>query len=221
MQESTTLVGEVHGTPRNYEEFYYKYRPIVLAITRQFNLSLSFHEQEDLADELVDEFVACDYLNPDAPHAFNRNYIYIDKQGKERKAQFLTFLYHFIRNRIMNFRQKRNRWLGFVSVDDIKDREGYADLARGYELLEAKPEPRAEMDFMEVIDRIHKELEEIAVYKGAKRNLAVLFEMVVYQIKENGEIDKKAIREYFGISRQSVTLWLRDLRYHPAMRYLR
>lgn len=197
--------------PKDYVEFYGKYKQIVSATARRFHLQLSYHDYEDFVEELMDEFVALDYLNPDAGGF--RDYPYVDKDGRQRYAKFSTFLYHFIRNRVYNKRTQLNKRNRMVDIHKTDGNDYYCQLV-------ADDEPKAEVDFYEVVQQIHERLSKIPVHKGAKRDMARFFDKLVEQIMEDGDVDRKALCEYFGISQGSLTFWFQALRRCPAINML-
>lgn len=201
-------------TPKTYVEFHRDYRPIVCAIARRMNVQLSPDSFEDFVDELINEFVADDNLNPD--YGF-RDYKYLDKNGIERSAKFLTFLYHFVRNRVYSLRSRQNRRYRMVDIDlCVGDDEDSYHLQ-----LAALPDARAEADFNEVVEQIRESLSQIPVRDGAKRNMLAFFDKVFEQVIEDGFVDKKTLCAHFEISQGSLSLWLQALRRCPVLEKLR
>jgi len=204
-------------TPKDYVEFYQNCRPFIIGTIRRMGVPLRQWEVEDFADVLLNEFVACDYLNREVDYAFNPEYSYTDSNGNTRYAQFSTYLYRFISNRVRNFQSKWNRRTKMKDVHGVYETDdGPMEAVQ----IEAAPSPYAEPDFVEVIKKIRVELSHIGVRQGAKRDMEALFMAIVRDILNDGFVDNKRLCEVFEISRGSLSLWLKDLRHCPSIKLL-
>jgi len=216
MEQNRVLTSEMQDI---YRDFFVKYRLRVIRFIAKYGHGSyrAFHEVEELADEILDQFVAEDRLG-NHPFAFDSTMFYIDENGNEKKVAFTTYLYSYVKRRIYNRRQVLNKQDRTVSLYRLVRSEDNETLQL-VNLIEDKrnvPGPFQTEEFVSKITDVHNELTRLG--STDRKNLAVFFLDVVKQVVYEEKLDKRRLAKQWGVSYATICNWLAELRRFPKLK---
>ena len=212
--------GSKTGVPENYEEFYKDWLPRIKKIIWSVSTGASFYEVEEIAEEIAQEFVLRESLNPEKGF---RLYAYNDTKGQRKYARFNTYFFKFVRNRLSAiYRKKAKSPVSiFQPVSGCKLQNGKE--ARICDFLEDSSCRREEPDFRENCYKIYRHIkstEPMSCRAGVKKDLAEVFYYMFCSVIEEGCVTPAMVAKEFGVTTQSAGLWIKDISRIPIVRKL-
>lgn len=189
--------------PANYSELFEHYYPYVIKLVRSFNIAED--DVEDVAMIILTKFLEKDSLSHyDAEH--------ITKAGKP--TEFLTFLSGFVSAYIKHYvhRQYVLRRRHPVSVDtEVSSHGGGQPAVPWMEVYGPKHyDDHREVEDEQFLARTRAQLATVPVV--GKRDLSLLFEMIVLQLEETGRMNMEELSNLFDVSWGSINNWVKALR---------
>jgi DNA-directed RNA polymerase specialized sigma24 family protein len=196
----------VNATPASYEELFAMYGDYVAGLVRKQLGPAGAQDAEDVAQEiLLAEFRqgVLEMYNPE--HT-------VTHQGTVKKCTFRAFLSARVVTRCMGFRDKISRRTGreLLIADGAVDESG----TRWIELFGgAAWDDYSELDAGEFIARMRSYLATVPRRSVLdKCDLVALFDELVAQVRETGEVTVARTGSRFGVSDATITAWLTRLR---------
>lgn len=204
------MSSEVMVPATNAEVFEIYYQHIKFLIRKY-----GFHEElvEDMAALLMLKFVEKDVLSDYDPTRLSSN---------NKTANFKTFLSGFVMSYLFHYMSREIR---------RRDHEAYS-LNYSYTLedgdtdlwLDQLPEGRVDDEYeyqtVDLIIDIRNFLQENPKVMGPKHapvTLETFFSSVMRQVEEQGQVNSKELQEEFGVSKTTISNWLRTLREHVTV----
>lgn len=196
------------SVPRTNAEVFETYYNHVKFLIRKYG----FHEElvEDMAGILMLKFVEKDVLADYDPERLSTN---------NKTANFKTFLSGFVMSYLYHYmsREIRRRDIEAFSTDySYTLEDGDMDLWMDH-LPEGQVDDEYDYQTLDLIIDIRNYLKDNPKVMGKKHEPVTLehfFSSVMRQVDEQGQVNSKELQEEFGVSKTTISNWMRTLREH-------
>lgn len=192
------------GTPADAEDLIRRYRDYVVGLVRK--LGIPAQDAEDVANDILARELEVGVLD-----MYDPEFVSVHK-GEARKVTFRAFLSHRVSLRVRGKRDQIQRRAGReVLICDAPVDEGgsrWIDVFGG-----AIWDDYSELDAGEFVSRMREYLATVPRRSAEDScDLVALFDELLRQINEEGQVTAKAIREHFGVEDTVASAWLARLR---------
>lgn len=199
-----TSTRTVSIVPADFAELFRYYYPYVVKLVRTFSIEES--DVEDVAMIILTKFMEKDVLSDYDPD-------YRSVEGKP--AGFMTFLSGFVASYVRHYvsRQRVHQARHPFSVDrTLLLRDSPSSWIEVYG-------PKHYDDLSHVTDAqflsaVRSRLSTLPVV--GRRDMALLFELIIDQLDERGRIHKEELAGLFGVSPASIHQWIKLLSVHVS-----
>lgn len=192
------------GVPRDADELVRIYRDYVIGLVTK--LGIPAQDAEDVTNDILERELAVgviDMYNPDFT---------VSHQGQQKNVTFRAFLSARVSLRVRGKRDQIQRRTGreLLICDSPVDEGG----TRWIEVFGGKQwDDYADLDATEFITRMRDYLATVPPRSPEDScDLVALFDELLRQVREEGEVTAQAIQEHFGVTGTIAAAWLGRLR---------